>query len=292
MLVVTNVFTSEMWSKGQYVKPIDYHDDVVVVIDPSKTNMACWIFTYYGEPVQLVEFSGNNRTAGPVMDTTEYLADVRSYLTQLLSNCNVAYAAIEAAITKKGMEHHHSSMVLNEIRGALLNFFLETYNIRADEINNWSWKAGVLPDGYRSRKEKGSKRWICDTAPNSMLAQCYAADATDAYCIGLYVLSRLPKKPIKCTHTVEDEVSYTYSFYPKGTVATVKERDVLEFIYNPNFSFEDNMKFFVSTYRGLGYALVPLAAISIKHVVGHSHNFTAVPHCNEVEVCVCSSSAS
>ena len=96
------------------------------------------------------------------MDTTVYCEEVRQFLKQYLVNANIYFVGVEQAITKKGMEHHHSNMVLTEIRGNILNFFLDQYNVRVTEINNWSWKAGVLPKGYRGKFEKGSKKWFQD----------------------------------------------------------------------------------------------------------------------------------
>ena len=158
MLVVEDNQVAYNWTVGDKVTPLDYHGDVVIVFDPSKTNTAILISTptklildsfRYKKPdtvLKALEFSGNNRKSGPVEDTTTFCYEMRQYLAALLSNVKLYVVAIEQAITKKGAkENHYTNMVLTEIRANLLGFFLEKYNVHVTEINNWAWKFAVLP---------------------------------------------------------------------------------------------------------------------------------------------------
>ena len=102
MLVVENNTTFFNWGIGGTVKPLEYGGEVVVVFDPSKTNMAMVIGTPRGDIITTFEFSGNNRKRGPAMDTTQYCMEVREFLSKLFQNVNLYTVAIEQAILKKG----------------------------------------------------------------------------------------------------------------------------------------------------------------------------------------------
>lgn len=179
MLIVENNAKTYTWEYGDAVTPVNYFGEVVIAIDPSKTNMAVFLGTPSGEPISAIEFSGNNRRRGPAMDTTQYCFEVRKFLTEYLQNVSVYLVGIEQAITKQGNKYHHSDMVLKEIRGAILNYFLEEYGVKVIEVNNWSWKFAVLPEGYRGKFDKGSKKFFERNMPQSPFTYYFEADMTD-----------------------------------------------------------------------------------------------------------------
>ena len=56
MLVVINNQDMYQYTKGMYVKPLDVPGDVIVIIDPSKTNMAVMVISPWGEIYKCLEF--------------------------------------------------------------------------------------------------------------------------------------------------------------------------------------------------------------------------------------------
>lgn len=271
MLVVEQNKYFTNWSIGQAVHPMEYAGDVVIAFDPSKTNMAMVLGTPDGTVLNVLEFSGNNRKRGPVMDTTVYCEEVRQFLTEYLKHANLYCVGVEQAITKKGVNYHHSNMVLTEIRSNILNFFLETFGIKVIEVNNWSWKAGILPKGYRSPYEKGSKRYFQEQFPTSPYCNYFEADVTDCLCIFKYLVST------KCTgyncfcNKVEKSLSgFTY-FYT--SVNNTMTDGMKPFKFNNRFSLEDNMAFYSNRSMVQFYLTVPIHDIDINDVYGKSVAF-------------------
>lgn len=272
MLVVVNNEHYYNYYKGMDVTPLSITGDVVVAIDPSKTNMAVYVCSPTGEMYVGVEFSGNNRKAGPVMDTTLYCEEVRSYLKALFKNVNLYVVGVEAAITKRGMTHHHSNMVLTEIRGNILNFFLEEYGIRVIEVNNWAWKKAVLPDGYRSQHEKGSKKFFQILHPENPLAYYYEADMTDAFCIAMYLISTQCKGYAVICNRKENRSINTrdYTFYP-NVVHNVPHS--FHVTMNHHFTIMDNVIFLCNRTNSLCESAVDINKLTLDDIYGHCRGF-------------------
>ena len=271
MLVVDHNTIYVNWNLGDIVRPMEYSGDVVVVFDPSKTNMAMLVGTPDGDILNAIEFSGNNRGRGPVMDTTKYCEEVRNFLSIYLSKVKLYLVAVEQAITKKGVTYHHSSMVLNEIRGILLNFFPEKFNIRVIEVNNWSWKFGVLPDGYRSQSEKGSKRWFLECMPESPYAGYFAADMTDCVCIYWYVVkNKCTNYSCYCNQYEECTSEYMNYYVPLESTTT---DDMREVSYNPRFTVEENLAFYVNRLLGFFYMVIDVDKLNVQDIYGKAVGF-------------------
>ena len=264
MLVVENNEVQYNWSIGGHVNPLAYGGDVVVVFDPSKTNMAMLVGTPTGTILSIVEFSGNNRSRGPVEDTTLYCQEFRHFIKEYLKNTHLYIAGTEQAITKKGMEHHHSNMVLTEVRSNILNYFLEVYNMKALEINNWSWKSHCLPQGYRGHSEKGSKRFFKDYYPDSPYCNYYAADATDVICIYQYIID-MKCSGYKCICNRAEDALRTYR---KCYTSVNVNLNFPMVPYNPVFSIDDNLNFYVNRMLTSFYMDVPIDKIDVKDVYG------------------------
>ena len=62
------------------IPKLSYAGDIVIAIDPSKTNCAMIIGDPGGQVISIVEMSGNNWKQGPVQDTTEYCADIKAFV--------------------------------------------------------------------------------------------------------------------------------------------------------------------------------------------------------------------
>lgn len=271
MLVVDHNKYSVQWSKGSNVHPMDYAGEVVVVFDPSKSNMAMLVGTPDGTILNTIEFSGNNRKRGPAMDTTIYCEEVREFLRIYLSKVKLYMVATEQAITKEGNQYYHSTMVLTEIRSTLLSFFLDEFHIRVIEVNNWSWKAGVLPKGYRGKYEKGSKKYFQDYMPDSPYTYYFEADMTDCICIYWYLLQKhcstyscFCNQPEICT------VPYMYYFVSANNNIT---DDMRETKYNPRFSIKENLDFYVNRIFGNFYMNILVDKIPVGDMYGKSVGF-------------------
>lgn len=269
MLVVERNTTSVFWSLGDQIHPLEYAGDVVVVIDPSKTNMALIVGTPKKEILNVLEFSGNNRGRGPAMDTSLYCEEIRAFLREYLKNCSLYTVGMEQAILPKGKRaHYHSTMVLTEIRGTLLNFFLEEFNVRVNEINNWSWKAAILPDGYRSQNEKGSKRFFIEHLSDTPYANYFEADVTDCICMYWYLCDRYCSKYSLYCNRVEKSLSgFSFSFVPFNSSVCDSLQEVL---YNPRFSLEDNLAYYTNRILHTFYLELDMVDVPVSKVYGHS----------------------
>lgn len=271
MLIVERNSNYVNWRLGDPVHAMEYAGDVIVVFDPSKTNMAMVIGTPDGTILNTLEFSGNNRSRGPAMDTTLYCMEVRQFLASYLSKAKLYIVGIEQAITKKGMEHHHSNMVLTEIRSNMLNFFLEEFNIRVIEINNWSWKFAILPEGFRSKYEKGSKKYFMKYLPDSPYTYYYQADMTDCICMYWYLVKKqCANYSCYCNQAEKCDIEYMYYFVASNNNIT---DDMREVTYNSRFSIKENLNFYVNRIVGNFYMVVDLDKIDIFDVYNKSFGF-------------------
>ena len=269
----------------QNIPVLPYKCDCVVCFDPSKTNMAVLIANLYGDVLSTLEFTGNNRRKGPTEDTTKYCSEVTEFLQYYLKDVNICFVFIEQNIMKKGYEYYQSSNVLTEIRGALLHFFETTYNIRAKEINNWSWKSHVLPDGYRSRNEKGSKRYIHDYFPDSALNNYFEADMTDVFCMYLYAKTLIPASaipPILCQQKESALGKINVCIVPRD----LDMGDSVIFQYNPNYSLMDNAIYYSNRLRRTGTTIAPVDKLSMEEIYEYSALFDNVTKASTVQVMV------
>jgi hypothetical protein len=250
---------------------MEYAGDVVVVFDPSKSNMAMVVGTPDGTILNTIEFSGNNRKRGPAMDTTIYCEEVRQFLSIYLSKVKLYMVATEQAITKTGTAYHHSNMVLTEIRGTILSFFLDHFGVRVIEVNNWSWKFAILPEGYRGKFEKGSKKWFQNCMPESPYTYYFEADMTDCICIYWYLIKKhCANYSCYCNQYEKCETDYMYYFLAESNNAT---SDMREVTYNPRFSVEENLGFYVNRIVGNFFMIVPVEKIDVADMYGKSVGF-------------------
>lgn len=284
MIVYKNNGIGETFIRGDPLTPIDTTGDVIVAVDPSKTNMAVVIGSPFGEIYSILEFTGNNRRRGPVMDTTKYCSDFADYLKRYLAPARVVDVGVEKAITKKGMEHHHSNMTLTEIRGKLLGLFEEEYGFPAYqvEVNNYSWKSAVLPEGYRGHNEKGSKRFMRDRFPNSPLCNYFEADVTDVVCIYWYKIAKYKGKyNIVCNKSEKPIYIPKFALYPSWMD---RAENMLSFKYNPHFTLEENAIFYANRTSQTGIAVAPLDAFTYEEIYKYSSSFTEAG--NDIRVIV------
>lgn len=273
MLVVENNQRFIQWGVEGTVSPLAYTGDTVITIDPGKTNMAMVVGTPDGTVLDTVEFSGNNRGSATPMDTSRYCYEVQAYLKRYLTHARLYTVAMEQTILKHGVNYYHSNQVLNEIRSTIISFFLSEYGVRVEEINNWSWKHAILPEGYRSQKEKGSKRWFRDCFPDSPYNNYYHADMTDCLCIYMYVCQYLCKNySMICNKKEEPIVKYDFSIFP-STFSTGDKITVVT--YNDLYGVYNNLAFYANRILH-GFCMeVPAKDLEMRDIYTRSMLFTS-----------------
>ena len=232
----------------------------VVAIDPSKTNLAFVTGNERGVVYEWVELSGKG------CDTTAYCNDLMNFMADYLSNGTVTVAGVEQAVMYEGMKYYHSQMVLTEIRANILQGFLQRFNIKIHEINNYAWKGAILPDGYRGRKEKGSLRFLAEKGLTGI-----TDDVSDAICIYFY-LNRFVEEPevLNCTYEEEPLYEYDYAIVPDNfNIADLHE----VFIGNGSVSLKGNAAYFLNRTNASGFAFTyPVTSLTLDDIYnGNSH---------------------
>ena len=271
MLVVENNTTETNWYVGSELHPLEYAGDVVIAFDPSKSNMAMVLGTPDGTILNTLEFSGNNRKKGPTMDTTLYCEEVTTFLRRYLENAHIYMVGMEQTILKKGMDYYHSNQVLNEVRSNLLSFFLEAYGVKVIEINNWSWKHAVLPEGFRGQFQKGSKLYFQKFMPNSPYCNYFEADMTDCICIYWYMISKhCTNYVLMCNKSEQPFRPYTFAIYPDNGLTD----ELMQVPYNDAFPIETNVAFYVNRLNKTFVLTVPTKKLPIEMIYGKATQFT------------------
>lgn len=273
------------WENGNPVPRLKYKGPIVVAIDPSKTNTAVVIGDPGGEVISIIEMSGNNWSVGPAMDTTVFCSELKEFLGATIDGYQVMAFGLEKAITKKGMEHHHSNMVLTEIRASILNLAWEKLRLKEKdvEVNNWSWKHYVLPEGYRGQFQKGSKTYYSKYLGDHRFDDYFGADVTDAMCIYEYLIRGMSGRyVIACTEVESPVCEYTYSILP-GYVDSAVGRT---FEVNPSFSLEQNATYYANRSNELGAGRINLKFLRLEDIYEKAAGFISIPAPDDVRLVV------
>jgi hypothetical protein len=234
------------------VSPVAINDPVVIAVDPGKTNMAVIVGHPAGIAYYVLQFSSPGRKN----DSTTYCMEFKRFFRQFLENTTIFEVGIEAVISKKALNYHHSAKVLHEIRSQLIDVFYSDFGKRPEEVNNWAWKSYSLPEGFRGQSEKGSTRWY-----RREYAMYGSSDVTDA--IGIYnYLIRDSKYtfPIKCK---SPEQVY---FKPDIRVVYSKPEQARVFDFNENYSIFSNAAYFVNRSIVPGVAKIPVDSLSKEDI--------------------------
>lgn len=262
MRVRKNNSTVFYFHSGDYVEPLQCAEPVLVVTDPSKQNMALLVGSLYQSKV-IYEFSGKDMNDRAI-DTVDYCIEIREFMTKLLKDCDILEFSQEEAIDKKGLEYFKSSLVLRDIRAFSIVTALDLTGRKPHFINNWTWKTDILPDGYRSQKEKGSVRYLADYV--DPIYATYTDDVTDVICMYMHRRKTLTKgMKITCVASEDKKSDYKYYITDKSHV----KDSMKEFKYNPSFTMKDNLNYFTNRTKGAGYAKLDLSKVSPIEMVNH-----------------------
>lgn len=252
---------------------LEYTGNVIVAIDPSKTNMGVIVGTDSGTILKCIEISGTGT------DTTQYCQDFRHFFKYFFQKCKIVLVGVEQAVQYKGYDYYKSQMVLTEIRANILAFFLDTYKIKAQEINNYAWKGAILPDGYRGHKEKGSKRWLEEQGVKGL-----SDDVTDAICIFLY-LKRFITEPetLECTQAEQAITHYELAIVPIDfEVSDVKQT----FEANPSIDLRGNIGYYTNHYMGTYALIAPVTLLDLETIYWAKCYFKHIPEDEKVKILV------
>lgn len=267
MLVKKNMGESKfIFSRGDYVAPLEIEEQVLVVTDPSKQNMALLVGGLFGDAKVIYEFSGKDEF-GKAIDTVRYCIELREFMVKLLCKCRILEFSQEEAIDKKdkqGLEFFQTSLVLRDVRAFSIVAAVDLTNKEPHFINNWIWKTDVLPDGYRSQKEKGSQRFLVDYYGPQYAT--YSNDVTDVICMYMHRKKALSKgQLVECVRQEEKQAEYRYYITDISNVKSTMKK----FKYNNSFSLTDNLNYFTNRVKGAGYAELDLSKVSPIEMVGH-----------------------
>lgn len=260
---------------GQKIKPFNFCGDIILATDPGKTNMAMTVGTPFGTQLCILQF----RAPGYAYDTSDYCHDFKDFLTRFFAGCNFHCFGIEQAISKKGMNHHHSSMVLTEIRANLIDLAFSMTGSKPLEINNWAWKFAILPDGMRSQTEKGSTRFLPE-----VYRKYGNADVTDSICMYRYIIEKHCGPYVIFPNRAEKALApYRAFILPTGSKLAASAR---RFQYEKGLTLEENCAFFTNRTWEKGVADVDVNSLSLEEIYNHAAGFIPSNSRDQVEVVV------
>lgn len=202
-----------------YFQPSYVGKSIVISIDSSKSNTGMIVGFPDGTIVDDYEISG----AGSDIDVYDLCRDTRAFLKEIFKDANIRCVGIEDIITKaeknkegksyKGIDIHKSRAKITAVFDNFMFSFEEFFNIRPIRVNNWAWKADILPEEYRTRAhDKGSRDYFDD------LGNRWAGrkdDVTDAVCIFLYLIRNMTIRAKEDIYSViPPQCEYDYNIVP------------------------------------------------------------------------------
>ena len=250
-----------------------YTGNVVVAIDPSKTNMGVVVGTDAGNKLAHIELSGKG------CDTTDYCCDLKRFFGNYLSKAHIVLVGVEQTVQYKGYDYYRSQMVLTEIRATILALFRELFNIKVKEINNYAWKGAVLPDGYRGHKEKGSKRWLAEHGVTGL-----SDDVTDAICIYLYLMSFVQEhETLECTQGEEPVNNYRLCIVPEDFEL---EGEYTTYKANPDVNIRGNLGYYTNHTMESYILITPITMLTFDVIYSAKCFFPMIPESDVVKLLV------
>lgn len=226
--------TSFTYSLGDTIKPIEYDGPIILAIDPGKTLMSITVGSMAGQVIEFITMSGTG------MDTTDYCLEFKHFLSQYIPRKQLMKVAYEAVIKRDDEKGSYISMVvLNEIQSNIKELCAVEFQDKSlgFSINNWAWKASVLPMKYRRKGvKKGSYDYLCSINP---LFQSCDHNVTDSACIYLYYVHKFVHLDNITPEREEIDTSASLYICTKDKLPEVHKT----FYYNPGLSLFGNAGF-------------------------------------------------
>lgn len=214
--------------------PIVIDCPVIVSIDPSKSDFAACIMRLSGEIVEVVELSGKG------MDTTHFCYEFKEFLLSYLRNTQITLLSYESVIKRDDKKGSYISMVvLNEIQAHIKDMCIKRFGSlnKAIGINNWAWKAKVLPKEFNKKSEKGSYKFLVSIRPDWV---DFNDNVTDSICIAYYTLQTHVPKP-DSIFPAREEINQNVQIKLLSDKTLPKE--YTKWIYNKDLSFMGNISY-------------------------------------------------
>lgn len=253
------------------VAPIKETSELRIIIDPSKTESGVIISTAYGEVLEILTMSGVYAKSQRE-DTMDFCRDVKQYFLERFAGAHVEVFAKEQTIMKKGTEFYHSMKVLESLSTMLDDTSKILTGSDAFPIPNWSWKSHILPDGYRSQKEKGSFRWMYEQNP---AIRNLSDNITDVYCMYLYLRDyKLKCSPLNIYCDKEETTDKKLGYIIVNTDDIPK--GVQQFTYNEHYTLEHNCNYYINRSKKPGFCLLDINTVLPAEIIGHAYNIR--PH--------------
>lgn len=233
--------------------------EIIIGIDSSKTNTGIAIGDETGRLLDIIEFNGTND--GTTKEAVLELCHTqRKTLGELLKGAKIIAVGIEDIITKNnkhsesGITVHTSRFKITAVFMSFIFFFQEKFGVTPELINNWEWKAEVLPEEFRSRDiKKGSLAYF--RSIGSKYGN-YSDDATDSICILQYMCTKLNiAKTYKVKEVEISHVPYRMFLTPVGYELHLG--NIKQFELNTTLTLKEN-------------------ADAISNVIGSSNAATAI----------------
>ena len=234
-------------------KPMFEDKEIIIGIDSSKTNTGISV-TNLTDSEEGNEVETSFAFYGKDDGTTEQdclllCKKEREAFRKIFKGSYIRVAGIEDIITKEyssnpyhktGMTVHESRFKITAVFGSFISCLQEDFGKTPFLVNNWSWKAAMLPPEYRAKGVyKGSQLYLQD---KGSIFGDLTDDETDAYFIKKYCYRYL-KNDVK-------ELNSDVEKFDKDYGVTIVDKSFIDdfqvFMYNPQISFDDNCRLAIS----------------------------------------------
>lgn len=249
---------------------------LILSIDSSKSDTAMIVWDEYGHPLDDYEICG----AGSDIDVHQLCWDTRKELDKLFYCADVILVGLEDIITKKekgnedimtrkerghkGLEIHQSRAKITAVYENFIFYFQDRFNLMPKLINNWAWKAGVLPEEYRKKShKKGSQDWLTD------IGSKWAGrndNVTDAVCIGWYLIGHSKiETSYEIISTAPASYEYDFGILPK---TFKKPEGHKNFVIKNSDTLEHNLDEIANSIKigQVGCVIVPTESVPIEMI--------------------------
>ena len=234
-------------------KPMFEEKELVIGIDSSKTNTGISVTNLTdteGDNVIETSFAFNGKDDGTTeQDCLLLCQKEREAFRRIFKNSFIRVAGIEDIITKEygtfpgkktGMTVHESRFKITAIFGSFISCLQEDFGKTPYLVNNWSWKAAMLPQEYRAKGiYKGSQLYLRD---QGSIFGDLTDDETDAYFIKKYCYKFI-KNDVK-------ELDINLEKFDKNYGVNIIDKSFIDdfqvFMYNTNIGFDDNCRLAIS----------------------------------------------
>jgi hypothetical protein len=196
------------------------------------------------------------------MDTTDFCYEFKEFLLSYLRATQIQLLSYEQVIKRDDSKGSYISMVvLNEIQAHIKDMCVKRFGShkKCIGINNWAWKAKMIPKEFNKKNVKGSYNYIMSIRPDWIGLN---DNMTDAICIAFYTLQIFIPKP-ENIFPAKEEINPHVSLALLSSKTLPKE--YTKFTYNSDLSFIGNISYVKNRCTGVAIAEIsnclPIAVV-------------------------------